>query len=148
MPDLGLSPAELKQVRRLVLLACGTSWHAALVGKFWIEGLARVPAEVDLGSEFRYRDPLVGPGDLVVAISQSGETADTLAALREAKAKGALAVAICNVVGSTITRESAGVIYTHAGPGDRGGLHQGLHHPAGGALHAGPAPGPGARGPE
>ncbi len=116
LPDLGLSPAELKQVRRLVLLACGTSWHAALVGKFWIEGLARVPAEVDLGSEFRYRDPLVGPGDLVVAISQSGETADTLAAVREAKAKGAAAVAICNVVGSTITRESAGVIYTHAGP--------------------------------
>ena len=116
LPDLGLGPAELRAVKRLVLLACGTSYHAALVGKFWIEGLARVPAEVDLGSEFRYRDPLVGPGDLVVAISQSGETADTLAALREATAKGAAAVAICNVVGSTLTREAAGVIYTHAGP--------------------------------
>jgi len=116
LPDLGLEPEELKDIKRLVLLACGTSWHAALVGKFWLEGLARVPAEVDLGSEFRYRDPLVGPGDLVVAISQSGETADTLAALREATAKGAKAVAICNVVGSTLTREASGVIYTHAGP--------------------------------
>ncbi|RJX30010.1 MAG: glutamine--fructose-6-phosphate transaminase (isomerizing) [Desulfarculus sp.] len=116
LPELGLGPRELKQVRRLVLLACGTSYHAALVGKFLAEGLARVPAEVDLGSEFRYRDPLVGPGDLVVAISQSGETADTLAAVREAKAKGAQALAVCNVVGSTLTRESQGVIYTHAGP--------------------------------
>ncbi len=116
LPDLGLEPEELKNINRLVLLACGTSWHAALVGKFWLEGLARVPAEVDLGSEFRYRDPLVGPGDLVVAISQSGETADTLAALREATSKGAKAVAICNVVGSTLTREAGGVIYTHAGP--------------------------------
>ncbi|MEW5911452.1 MAG: glutamine--fructose-6-phosphate transaminase (isomerizing) [Thermodesulfobacteriota bacterium] len=116
LPELGLGPKELKQVKRLVLLACGTSYHAALVGKFLAEGLARVPAEVDLGSEFRYRDPLVGPGDLVVAISQSGETADTLAAVREAKAKGAQALAVCNVVGSTLTRESEGVIYTHAGP--------------------------------
>ncbi|MBU4383451.1 MAG: glutamine--fructose-6-phosphate transaminase (isomerizing) [Proteobacteria bacterium] len=116
LPDLGLTPEALRKVRRLVLLACGTSWHAALVGKFWLEGLAKVPTEVDLGSEFRYRDPLVGPDDLVVAISQSGETADTLAAVREATAKGASAVAICNVVGSTLTREAAGVIYTHAGP--------------------------------
>ncbi|MCF8049210.1 MAG: glutamine--fructose-6-phosphate transaminase (isomerizing) [Desulfarculaceae bacterium] len=116
LPDLGLTPEALGKVRRMVLLACGTSWHAALVGKFWLEGLAKVPTEVDLGSEFRYRDPLVGPGDLVVAISQSGETADTLAAVREATAKGAAAVAICNVVGSTLTRETAGVIYTHAGP--------------------------------
>jgi glucosamine--fructose-6-phosphate aminotransferase (isomerizing) len=116
LPDLGLGPEELKNFKRLVLLACGTSYHAALVGKFWLEGLARIPAEVDLGSEFRYRDPLVGPGDLVVAISQSGETADTLAALREATAKGAAAVAICNVVGSTLTREASGVVYTHAGP--------------------------------
>ncbi|MCF8034218.1 MAG: glutamine--fructose-6-phosphate transaminase (isomerizing) [Desulfarculaceae bacterium] len=116
LPDLGISDEELKDIKRLVLLACGTSWHAALVGKFWIEGLSRVPAEVDLGSEFRYRSPLVGPGDLVVAISQSGETADTLAALREATSKGAKAVAVCNVVGSTLTREAQGVIYTHAGP--------------------------------
>ena len=108
LPDLGLDSAALKKVRRMVLLACGTSWHAALVGKFWLEGLAKVPTEVDLGSEFRYRDPLVGPGDLVVAISQSGETADTLAAVREATAKGAQAVAICNVVGSTLTRRPWG----------------------------------------
>jgi len=116
LPDIKLTADELKNIKRLVLLACGTSYHAALVGKFLVEGLARVPAEVDLGSEFRYRDPLVGPGDLVVAISQSGETADTLAAVKEATAKGAKALAICNVVGSSLTRECQGVLYTHAGP--------------------------------
>ncbi len=116
LPDLGLSDQQIRSARRFVLLACGTSYHACLVGKFYLEGLARVPTEVDLGSEFRYRDPLVGEGDIVVAISQSGETADTLAAVREAKAKGALALCICNVVGSTITRETEGVLYTHAGP--------------------------------
>lgn len=116
LPDINLTPKDLKGFRRLVLLACGTSYHAALVGKFLVEGLARVPVEVDLGSEFRYRDPLVGPDDLVVAISQSGETADTLAAVKEATAKGAKALAICNVVGSSLTRECDGVLYTHAGP--------------------------------
>jgi glucosamine--fructose-6-phosphate aminotransferase (isomerizing) len=117
LPELNLTTNELNEIKRLVLLACGTSYHAALVGKFWLEGLARIPTEVDLGSEFRYRNPLVGPGDLVVAISQSGETADTLAAVKEATAKGAGAVAICNVVGSSLTRECPqGVIYTHAGP--------------------------------
>ncbi len=116
LPELGLSEQELKDVKRLVLLACGTSYHAALVGKFLVEHLARVPVEVDLGSEYRYRDPLVSAADLVVAISQSGETADTLAALREATSKGAKSLAICNVVGSSLTRETAGVIYTHAGP--------------------------------
>ena len=116
LPDLHLSAQELAGFKRLVLLACGTSWHAALVGKFLVEHLARLPVEVDLGSEFRYRDPLVGREDLVVAISQSGETADTLAALREATAKGAKSLAICNVVGSSLTRESDGVLYTHAGP--------------------------------
>ncbi|KMY68627.1 glutamine amidotransferase [Desulfocarbo indianensis] len=116
LPDIKLTDDELKNIKRLVLLACGTSYHAALVGKFLVEGLARVPSEVDLGSEFRYRDPLVGPGDLVVAISQSGETADTLAAVKEATAKGAKALAICNVVGSSLTRECQGVLYTHAGP--------------------------------
>ncbi len=116
LPDLGFSDQELAGFSRVVLLACGTSYHAALVGKFWLERLARVPAEVDLGSEFRYRDPLVGPGDLVVAISQSGETADTLAAVREAAGKGAQALAICNVVGSSLTRQCRGVLYTHAGP--------------------------------
>jgi glutamine---fructose-6-phosphate transaminase (isomerizing) len=116
LPDINFTPEELKGFRRLVLLACGTSYHAAIVGKFLVEGLARMPVEVDLGSEFRYRDPLVGPGDLVVAISQSGETADTLAAVKEATAKGAKALAICNVVGSSLTRDCQGVLYTHAGP--------------------------------
>jgi len=110
-PDLDLST-----VRKVTIVACGTSYHAALVGKFLIEGLARMPVEVDLGSEFRYRDPLVREHDLLVPISQSGETADTLAALREGRSKGATVLSICNVVGSTISRESRGVLYTHAGP--------------------------------
>jgi glucosamine--fructose-6-phosphate aminotransferase (isomerizing) len=100
----------------VVLLACGTSYHAGLVGKFLIEGAARVPCEVDLASEFRYRDPVVGPGDLVVAISQSGETADTLAAVKEARARGCRVLAISNVVDSAIPRSSHGALYTHAGP--------------------------------
>jgi glucosamine--fructose-6-phosphate aminotransferase (isomerizing) len=107
---------DLEQIRKVTIVACGTSWHAALVGKFLIESLARIPVEVDLGSEFRYRDPLVSSSDLLVGISQSGETADTLAALREGKAKGARIFSVCNVVGSTISRESDGVLYTHAGP--------------------------------
>src|SRR6185295_7555870 len=101
---------------RVVLIACGTSWHAALVGKFLIEQLAGLPAEVDYGSEFRYRTPIVGKATLAIAISQSGETADTLAALREAKRLGATGVAICNVEGSLLTREAAGTLLTHAGP--------------------------------
>jgi len=111
-----LSAKALKETRRVCLIACGTSYHAALVGKFMIEELARIPAEVDLGSEFRYRDPIIGPQDLLVAISQSGETADTLAAFREGKRKGAHTLAICNVVDSSLARESDGVLYTHAGP--------------------------------
>jgi glucosamine--fructose-6-phosphate aminotransferase (isomerizing) len=107
---------QLKAGQRLLLLACGTSYHAALVGKFMIETLARLPVEVDFGSEFRYRNPLVSKKDIAVAISQSGETADTLAALREAKRHGATGLAICNVLGSTLTREADGVIYSHAGP--------------------------------
>jgi glucosamine--fructose-6-phosphate aminotransferase (isomerizing) len=102
--------------KRLVLLACGTSYYAALVGKFLIEAAARIPCEVDLASEFRYRDPVVGPGDLVVAISQSGETADTLAAVKEAKGRGAMVLAICNVVDAAIPRTSHATLYTHAGP--------------------------------
>ncbi|MCB9754541.1 MAG: glutamine--fructose-6-phosphate transaminase (isomerizing) [Myxococcales bacterium] len=101
---------------RLVMVACGTSWHAALTGKYLIERLARIPVEVDLASEFRYRDPILGPSDVVVAISQSGETADTLAAIHEAKRRRAHTVAICNVQGSTITRVADQVIYTRAGP--------------------------------
>jgi len=116
LEELGAAEAGLKDARRVVLLACGTSWHAALVGKFLLEQVAGIPAEVDYGSEFRYRTPLVGPDTLAVAISQSGETADTLAAFREAKRRGALPVAICNVQGSMLAREAAGSLLTHAGP--------------------------------
>jgi glutamine---fructose-6-phosphate transaminase (isomerizing) len=116
LEELGAAAEALQRAERVVLLACGTSWHAALVGKFLLEQVSRVPAEVDYGSEFRYRTPLVGSGTLAVAISQSGETADTLAAFREAKRLGALPIAICNVQGSMITREAAGTLLTHAGP--------------------------------
>ena len=112
----GLDAAAVAGIDKVVLVACGTSWHAALVGKFMVEGLARVGVEVDFASEFRYRDPLVGNGTLVVGISQSGETADTLAAMRLAKERGALVLAVCNVVGATMTREAQGTLYTHAGP--------------------------------
>jgi glucosamine--fructose-6-phosphate aminotransferase (isomerizing) len=106
----------LRDVERIVILACGTSWHSALVGKFLFESLARVPVDVDYGSEYRYRDPIVAANTLAIVITQSGETADTLAALREAKKKGARSIAICNVVGSMATRETDGTVYTHAGP--------------------------------
>ncbi len=106
---------DVANLSRLVIVACGTSYHAGLVGKFMIEAAARLPVEVDLASEFRYRDPVVGPNDLVVAISQSGETADTLAALKEAKAKGARTLAICNVLDSAIARAATFTLYTHAG---------------------------------
>jgi glutamine---fructose-6-phosphate transaminase (isomerizing) len=116
LEELGAAAEQLREAKRVVLLACGTSWHAALVGKFLLEQVAGVPAEVDYGSEFRYRTPLIDPGTLAVAISQSGETADTLAAFREAKRRGALPIAICNVQGSMLTREAAGTLLTHAGP--------------------------------
>ena len=114
--DIGIPEDEIKRMNKVTLVACGTSHHAALVGKFLIEGMARIPVEVDISSEFRYREPIVGKETLLVAISQSGETADTLAALKEAKKRGARTISICNVVGSTMPRESDGVIYTHAGP--------------------------------
>jgi glucosamine--fructose-6-phosphate aminotransferase (isomerizing) len=116
LDEINLSDAQFASVRKVVLLACGTSWHAALVGKFLIEELAQIPVEVDYGSEYRYRSPVVDEHALAVIITQSGETADTLAALREAKRKGARSIAICNVVGSMATRECDGTIYTHAGP--------------------------------
>lgn len=116
LEDLGLEDDFLRDVERIYIVACGTSWHAALVGKFLLEKHARVPVEVDIASEFRYRDPLVNAKTLTLLISQSGETADTLAALREAHGKGGKVLAICNVVESSIARESDGVIYTHAGP--------------------------------
>ena len=114
--EMAISDADLRQVNKITLLACGTSWHSALVGKFMIEELAKVPVEVDYGSEYRYRNPIIDQHTLAVAITQSGETADTLAAMREAKSKGARSLAICNVVGSMATREAEGTIYTHAGP--------------------------------
>ena len=116
LEELGPAAAELAAAERVVLLACGTSWHSALVGKFLLEQVARVPTEVDYGSEFRYRTPLLGEHTVAVALSQSGETADTLAAFREARRLGALPLAICNVQGSMLTREAKGTILTHAGP--------------------------------
>jgi len=116
LDEMEISDAEFKTVKKINIVACGTSWHAGQAGKFMIERLARVPVEVDYASEWRYRDPILGPDTITLVISQSGETADTIAAQREAKAKGSKTVAICNVVGSMITREAAGTIYTHAGP--------------------------------
>lgn len=116
LADIGLTPKEFAAVDRIWIVACGTSWHAGLVGKYLLEEMVRTPVQVDIGSEFRYRNPLVGKDDLFITISQSGETADTLAAAREAKEKGARVVSIVNVVGSTLARESDGVLYTRCGP--------------------------------
>ena len=116
LDEMDIQAADFAHFRQVKIIACGTSWHAGLAGKFMIEKLARIPVEVDYGSEFRYRDPIVLDDTLTVVISQSGETADTLAAQREAKQRGSKTLAICNVVGSMITREAAGCIYTHAGP--------------------------------
>ena len=114
--ELEIPDDELRAIEQVTVLACGTSWHAGLVGKFMIEALARLRVDVDYGSEYRYRDPIVDDKTLTVVITQSGETADTLAALREARRKDARSIAICNVVGSMATREADGTIYTHAGP--------------------------------
>jgi glucosamine--fructose-6-phosphate aminotransferase (isomerizing) len=116
LPDIGVTPEQLAKTGRIWIVACGTSWHAGLVGKYLIEEMVGAPVLVDIGSEFRYRNPLIQKDDLFVAISQSGETADTLAAAREAKRQGARILSICNVVGSTLARESDGVLYTRAGP--------------------------------
>ena len=116
LPDIGLTAKEFAAVERIWIVACGTSWHAGQVGKYLFEEMVRTPVQVDIASEFRYRDPLVGKNDLFITISQSGETADTLAAAREAKRKGARVVSIVNVVGSTLARESDGVLYTRCGP--------------------------------
>jgi len=116
--DVSLDGIELdpKNIKRIIFIACGTSFHASLVGEFLVESLSRIPVEVDLASEFRYRDPIVGPGDLVVAVSQSGETLDTMEAIREAKKKGAQVFAISNVVEASIPRLADHSFYTHAGP--------------------------------
>jgi len=115
LEGLGLSDDVLKRVRKVLVVACGTAYHAGLVGKYIIENLSRLPVEVDFSSEFRYRNPIVDKHTLVLAVSQSGETADTLAAGREARAKGARVIAICNVVGSSLAREADGILYTYAG---------------------------------
>ncbi|MBQ1732588.1 MAG: glutamine--fructose-6-phosphate transaminase (isomerizing) [Bacteroidales bacterium] len=107
---------QLKEAKRIIIVACGTSWHAGLVGEYLFEEFARIPTEVEYASEFRYRNPIINPGDIVIAISQSGETADTLAAIQLAKSKGAIVLGICNVVGSSIPRETVAGVYTHAGP--------------------------------
>jgi len=116
LEEIRLTQDQLHGIRKVFIVACGTSWHAGLVGKYMFEELAALPTEVDIASEFRYRGPLVGADDLFIAITQSGETADTLAAMREAKKRGATVLVICNVVGSTASREADGVVYTHAGP--------------------------------
>jgi glucosamine--fructose-6-phosphate aminotransferase (isomerizing) len=115
-PEVGLSDEDIKATRRILLVACGTSYHASMVGRIWIEAIARIPTEVDLASELRYRDAPLGPGDLVIAVSQSGETADTLAAVMAAAEKGANTLAVVNVVGSAISRAASGSLYTYAGP--------------------------------
>jgi glucosamine--fructose-6-phosphate aminotransferase (isomerizing) len=116
LDEMQITEAEFKSAKKINIEACGTSWHAGQACKFMIESLARIPVEVDYASEWRYRDPIVSADTITVVISQSGETADTIAAQREAKAKGSKTLAICNVVGSMITREASGTIYTHAGP--------------------------------
>jgi glucosamine--fructose-6-phosphate aminotransferase (isomerizing) len=116
LEEMAITEAEFRSASKINIIACGTSWHAGQAGKFMIETLARVPVEVDYASEWRYRNPIVDPDTITLVISQSGETADTIAAQREAKAKGSKTLAICNVVGSMITREASGTIYTHAGP--------------------------------
>jgi glucosamine--fructose-6-phosphate aminotransferase (isomerizing) len=116
LEDLNVSEQTFRALQKVTIVACGTSWHAGLVGKYLIESLAQVPVEVDYGSEYRYRNPIISDNELAIVITQSGETADTLAALREAKRKGASSIAICNVVGSMATREADGTVYTHAGP--------------------------------
>ena len=116
LDEMDVTPEELKKIRKIQIAACGTSWHAGLAGKFMIERLAKIPVEVDYASEFRYRDPLTGGDEITLLITQSGETADTIAAQRESKSKGSKTLAICNVVGAMIARESSGTVYTHAGP--------------------------------
>ncbi len=126
---LNLTPIQLRSVDRIILTACGTSWHAALVGEYLIETFARLPVEVEYASELRYRNPPIDRDTLIFGITQSGETADTLAALREMKRKGHHTLAICNVIGSSIAQEADGGIYLHAGPEIGSGVDKGLYKP-------------------
>ncbi len=139
---LNLDARQLRRAERFIFTACGTSYHAALVGEYLFEEFARIPVEVEYATEFRYRNPPMDRNTIVLAITQSGETADTLAALRESKRKGHHTLALCNVVGSTIAREADGGVYLHAGPGDRRRQHQGVHQPGCRAADAGPVHGP------
>ncbi len=116
LQNIGLDSDQLKKKKKICIVACGTSWHAALIGKFMLEGICRIPTEVDLASEFRYRDPPMEKNTLFIAISQSGETADTLAALEQAERKGVFTLGVCNVLDSSLARKCKGVLYTHAGP--------------------------------
>lgn len=116
LEEFSITSEQLRDIQKIFIVACGTSYHAGLIGKYMIEELARIPVEVDIASEFRYRKPIITKGDLIIVITQSGETADTLAAQREAKKLGARVLSICNVVGSTSSREADGVFYTHSGP--------------------------------
>jgi glucosamine--fructose-6-phosphate aminotransferase (isomerizing) len=116
LEEFSLSESKLKRINKIFLVACGTSWHSALIGKYMMEDMVRIPCEVDIASEFRYRKPVIPRGSLMIVITQSGETADTLAAQREAKRLGAKVLTVCNVVGSTSAREADGVFYTHSGP--------------------------------
>ena len=145
MDEMQILPREFAEFESVRIVACGTSWHAALAGKFMIERLARIPVEVDYGSEFRYRPPIVGPNSLTVLISQSGETADTLAAQREAKQKGSRTLSICNVMGSMISREGRRHAADARRARDRRGFDQGVHGATDSVIHPGHAPGAGAR---
>ena len=131
-------PFDFKNIQRISIVACGTASYAGFIAKYWFERLSRLPVELDVASEFRYREAPLRKGDLAIFISQSGETADTLAALRYAKEQGVHTLSVVNVATSTIARESETVLPTLAGPGDRGGLHQGVHLPIDGAgCHCG-----------
>ena len=140
---LPVADADLQSIDRLTIVACGTSYYAGLVAKYWVEQFARVPVDIDVASEFRYREPVLEPGGLALFISQSGETADTLAALRHARAQGQRIAVVVNVPTSSMAREADLLLPTHAGPGDRGRVDQGLYVPAGGARGARGQPGAG-----
>ena len=135
----------LRGVKRIIIVACGTSYHAGLIGRYAIEEWARVPVEMDIASEYRYRNPVVGPGDLVIGITQSGETLDTLAAMRLARERGATVLAVTNIMGSQATRDADGVVYTRAGPGDQRRRDQDVRRPGRGHVPARAAHGRAAR---
>ena len=145
LEEMKITGGELADVERVTILACGTSWHAGLIGKFLLEQLARVPVEVDYGSEYRYRHPIVTPNTLAIIVTQSGETADTLAALREAKRAGARSIAVCNVVGSMATRQTDGTVCTHAGSEIGVASTKTFYLAAPGAVSRRPVARPGAR---